>query len=224
MRYLVRDSMPFATVRWNQAGFAHTPGMVKDGVTHRNLMGPIYGTSNPKFDPKELHLTGWADTAPDWIIGGTYRVFRRIAMLLDTWDQLGTRGKEEAIGRKLASGAPLTGSKESDLPNYEARSDAGLKVIPDFAHIRRASNDGLGAPIFRRPFSYEEQISAEGSMDVGLLWCAYQRGISQQYLTMQLRLEELDLLNCWTLPIGSATFAIPQGISEGEVIAQALFS
>jgi dye decolorizing peroxidase len=61
-------------------------------------------------------------------------------------------------------------------------------------------------------------------MDVGLLWCAYQRNIEKQYLPMQLRLAELDLLNRWTLPIGSATFAIPRGVGEGEVIAEGLFS
>lgn len=67
-------------------------------------------------------------------------------------------------------------------------------------------------------------ISKQGSMDVGLLWCAYQRNIEKQYLPMQLRLAELDLLNKWTLPIGSATFAIPRGVIGDEVIAEGLFS
>jgi dye decolorizing peroxidase len=224
VRSLVRDSMPFAKVRWNQAGFAHTPGMVPEGVTHRNLMGQIDGTANPKLGSNDFDWTVWADQGPEWMIGGTYLVFRRIQMLLDTWDQLGTKGKEEAIGRKLADGAPLSGSQESDLPDYEARDASGLKSIADFAHIRRASDSGQGMPIFRRPFSYEDPISETGSMNVGLLWCAYQRDISTQYLPMQRRLEQLDLLNRWTLPIGSSTFAIPRGVREGEVIAQALFS
>ncbi|MEY3967053.1 MAG: hypothetical protein RLZ96_579 [Actinomycetota bacterium] len=224
VRSLVRDSLPFAKVRWNQAGFSHTPGMVPSGVTHRNLMGQVDGTANPVLGSNDFDLTVWADGGPEWMVGGTYLVFRRIAMNLDSWDQLGTASKEESVGRRLASGAPLTGEKESDLPDYEARTAAGLKVIPDFAHIRRASDSGTAAPIFRRPFSYEEQITAEGSMDVGLLWCAYQRDIATQYLPMQQRLDELDLLNRWTLPIGSATFAIPRGVAPGEVIAQALFS
>lgn len=224
VRSLVRDSMPFARVRWNQAGFAHTPGMVPEGVSHRNLMGQIDGTANPKLGSNDFDWTVWAEDGPAWMVGGTYLVFRRIAMKLDTWDQLGTLSKEEAIGRRLSSGAPVTGEKESDLPDYEARDASGLKSIADFAHIRRASDSGKGMPIFRRPFSYEEQISDSGSMDVGLLWCAYQRDISTQYLPMQQRLDQLDLLNRWTLPIGSATFAIPGGVREGEVIAQALFS
>lgn len=41
---------------------------------------------------------------------------------------------------------------------------------------------------------------------------------------MQARLAELDLLNQWTTPIGSAVFAVPRGIREGEFLAQDLFT
>ena len=34
-RGLIRDSVPFATVRYSQSGFAHTPGMVPAGLTDR---------------------------------------------------------------------------------------------------------------------------------------------------------------------------------------------
>lgn len=224
VRNLVRDSLPFATVRWNQAGFAHTPGMVPEGVTHRNLMGQVDGTANPALESDDFDDVVWIKDGPRWIQGGTLLVFRRIAMQLDTWDQLSSIGKGEVIGRNLKEGAPLTGTKESDLPDYGARTAAGLKVIPEFAHIRRASDAGRGERIFRRPFSYEMPISKAGSLDVGLLWCAYQRNIEKQYLPMQLRLAELDLLNRWTLPIGSATFAIPKGVTGAEVIAEGLFS
>lgn len=224
VRNLVRDSLPFSTVRWNQAGFSHSPGMVPEGVTHRNLMGQVDGTANPALDSEDFSDVVWIKDGPAWIQGGTLLVFRRIAMQLDTWDQLSSVGKGEVIGRTLKEGAPLTGTKESDLPDFDARSASGLRVIPEFAHIRRASDSGKGERIFRRPFSYEMPITPEGSMDVGLLWCAYQRNIEQQYLPMQLRLAELDLLNRWTLPIGSATFAIPKGVTGTEVIAEGLFS
>ena len=38
------------------------------------------------------------------------------------------------------------------------------------------------------------------------------------------RLAELDLLNLWTTPIGSAVFAVLPGAQEGEVLGQALFT
>jgi len=222
-RGLVRDSMPFATVRWTQSGFAHTPGMVPEGVTHRNLMGQVDGTANPILGSQDFSDVVWIEDGPTWIQGGTQLVFRRIAMQLDTWDQLGTPSKEEVIGRKLSNGAPLTGSKESDLPDFAARHPNGLKVIPDFAHIRRASPASPEERIFRRPFSYESGISAQGSLDVGLLWTAYQRDLEKQFLPIQQRLDELDLLNQWTVPIGSAEFAIAGGVTEGSVLAEALF-
>ena len=223
-RGLVRDSMPFANVRWTQSGFAHSPGMVPAGLTHRNLMGQVDGTANPKLGSDDFNNLVWIEDGPEWIQGGTQLVFRRIAMQLDTWDQLGAPAKEEVIGRKLSNGAPLTGSKESDIPDLAARHPNGLKVIPDFAHIRRAAPAAEGERIFRRPFSYEAGISAQGSLDVGLLWTAYQRDMSTQFIPIQRRLDELDLLNKWTVPIGSAEFAIPGGVREGSIIAQALFS
>jgi dye decolorizing peroxidase len=61
-------------------------------------------------------------------------------------------------------------------------------------------------------------------MDVGLLWTAYQRDISKQYLPIQRRLDQLDLLNKWTVPIGSGVYAIPRGAGESELLAEALFS
>ena len=223
-RGLVRDAMPFASVRWVQSGFAHTPGMVPPGITHRNLMGQVDGTANPKLGTEDFDKVVWIEDGPSWIQGGTLLAFRRIAMQLDTWDQLGTSSKEEVIGRKLSNGAPLTGDVESDIPDLGARHPNGLSVIPEFAHIRRAAPANLDERIFRRPFSYEAGISSAGSVDVGLLWTAYQRNMENQFIPIQRRLDELDLLNKWTVPIGSAEFAIAGGVRPGEVIAEALFS
>ena len=223
-RGLVRDSMPFASVRWVQPGFAHSPGMIPAGLTHRNLMGQVDGTANPELGSSDFDSVVWINDGPEWIKGGTLLVFRRIAMQLDTWDQLGTPSKEEVIGRKLSNGAPLTGEQETDVPDLGARHPNGLLVIPEFAHIRRAAPQDSGERIFRRPFSYDNGMNERGSMDVGLLWTAYQRDISKQYLPIQRRLEQLDLLNQWTVPIGSAVFAIPGGVQGSELLAEALFS
>jgi dye decolorizing peroxidase len=47
--------------------------------------------------------------------------------------------------------------------------------------------------------------------------------LDNQFIPIQRRLDEFDLLNKWTVPIGSAEFAIAGGVSQGEVIAGALF-
>jgi dye decolorizing peroxidase len=186
-------------------------------------MGQIDGTANPKLNTSDFDDVVWIQDGPRWIQGGTLLVYRRIEMNLDTWDQLGAPAKEEVIGRKLSNGAPLTGEKESDTPDLDARHANGLKVIPEFAHIRRAAPDAPGERIFRRPFSYELPATQAGSANVGLIWNAYQRDIEKQFLPIQRRLEQLDLLNNWTTPIGSAVFAIPRGVAPGEVIGQGLF-
>jgi dye decolorizing peroxidase len=187
-------------------------------------MGQVDGTANPKLGTDDFDQVVWIEGGPAWVQGGTQLVFRRIAMQLNTWDQLGAPAKEEVIGRKLSSGAPLTGENEQDVPDFAARHPNGLTVIPDFAHIRRASPQNVNDRMFRRPFSYEAAPASDGTPDVGLLWTAYQRDMTKQFIPVQRRLDELDLLNQWTVPIGSAVFAIAGGVSRGEVIAQALFS
>ena len=47
--------------------------------------------------------------------------------------------------------------------------------------------------------------------------------MARQFLPVQHRLAELDLLNEWTTPIGSAVFAIPPGCEEGGWIGEQLF-
>ena len=41
---------------------------------------------------------------------------------------------------------------------------------------------------------------------------------------MQQRLAEQDLLNAWTVPIGSAVFALPPGCDENGYIGEGLLA
>jgi dye decolorizing peroxidase len=66
-------------------------------------------------------------------------------------------------------------------------------------------------------------MAEDGTPDVGLLWTAYMKNI-EQYIPVQQRLAKFDLLNKWTVPIGSSVFAIAGGVAPGEVIAEKLFS
>ena len=43
-----------------------------------------------------------------------------------------------------------------------------------------------------------------------------------QFVPIQRRLAEADVLNVWTTPVGSALLAVPPGFSEGEYIGQTL--
>ncbi len=43
-----------------------------------------------------------------------------------------------------------------------------------------------------------------------------------QFVPIQERLAQADVLNVWTTPIGSALFAVPGGVQDGQYIGQAL--
>jgi dye decolorizing peroxidase len=220
-RTLVRDSEDFATVRWLHGGFTNSQGVERPGKTQRNLMGQVDGTDNPALGSEDFADLVWIKEGPAWAIGGTQLAFRKIRMELDTWDSLSSTSREEVIGRRLSDGAPLGGSKETDAPNLVAVDARGLKVIPSFAHIRRAAGESLDERFFRRPFNYED-VAGNG-IESGMLWTAYAKNLEKQYVPVQKRLAEFDLLNKWTTPVASATFAIARGFQPGEVIAQELF-
>jgi dye decolorizing peroxidase len=217
VRTLVSDSIAFASVRWTQQGFSNAQGVVPSGVRQRNLMGQVDGTDNPQFGTEDFNNLVWINEGPQWIRGGTILVLRRIAM------QLGRTDKEQVIGRHLDTGAPLGSKNETDPLDLGAVDERGLKVIPNFAHVRRASPTNPKERFFRRPFNYEVGTAADGTPDVGLLWTAYQKNINEQYLPVQKRLDEFDLLSKWTSPIGSSVWGIAHGVKKGNVLAEDLF-
>lgn len=228
VRALIRDSLPFATVKWSQQGFSNAQGVTPGGVRQRNLMGQVDGTDNPDLGSKNFGEVVWIDadsTDQSWLVGGTQLVLRRIAMNLDTWDKLGRDEKERVIGRNLSNGAPLGKLNETDFPDFNARKPNGLPQIPNFAHIRNASARTPNEIFFRRPFNYEAGVSATGHPDVGLLWTAYARDLTKQYLPVQERLSKVDVLNLWTTPIGSSVWLIPPGVSQaGQLMCGGLIA
>lgn len=223
VRQLTRTARSFADVQWSQSGFVRAQGAAPSSETPRNLFGQVDGTVNPRTDD-QFDAQVWASTGPAWFRGGTEMVLRRIAMNLDTWDKLDEGGKELSVGRKLSNGAPLTGKNEFDSPDFEAKTATGLKVIPAFAHIRRARTEDPKQKFLRRPLSYDDGITEGGTPDVGLLFAAYMANIEYQFVPVQQRLADLDLLNTWTTPIGSAVFALPPGCQPGGFIGEGLLT
>ncbi|MET7959514.1 Dyp-type peroxidase [Micromonospora zamorensis] len=209
-RVLIKDSRPFATVRWVQQGFRRSPGVEPGGHTQRNLFGQLDGTANPR-PGTPLDTALWVPDGPAWLRDSTTVVVRRISMNMETWDLLGRADRELAVGRRLDTGAPLTGIAEHDEPDFAATGPDGLTVIPDFSHLTRAHVTDDRLKILRRPYNYDGVPTAQGHADSGLIFTSYQADIARQFLPIQRRLADRDLLNEWTTPIGSAVFAIPPG-------------
>lgn len=224
-RMLLKDSRSFATVRWVQAGFRRSYGSEKPGTTMRNLFGQVDGTTNPAPDSPEHEQVVWGGGAiPAWTENGTSVVIRRIAMNLDKWDEVDRVGREESMGRRLSNGAPLTGTQEHDEPDFAAVSALGFPVISDVSHVRRARPDDSSQRIFRRAYNYDAAPGTGGISDSGLIFVSYQADVEKQFTPIQRRLDEMDMLNQWTTPIGSAVFAIPPGCREGGFIGEGLFA
>lgn len=225
MHLLVRDTRAFADVRWAQTGFRNAAGSLRPGTTMRNLFGQVDGTANvapgsPDF--AEVVWRGGDDGGDDWLTGGTTMVVRRIAMHLDTWEKVDRGSRVFAIGRRLTNGAPLTGRHEHDEPDLTATDARGFTVIAPHAHLRRARTDDPTQRIVRRAYNYD--LGPTEPDAVGLVFAALQADLEHQFLPLQQRLAEADLLNEWTTPIGSAVFAVPGGIAAGEIVGQRLFA
>lgn len=220
VRLLVKEARTFTTVRWVQRGFRRSPGTTRPGTTMRNLMGQVDGTRN--LVPGEDDGLIWHDDGPAWFTGGTSMVVRRIAMNLDTWDELDRSGREISMGRRLSDGSPLTGTHEHDEPDLDAVNEIGFPVIDTVAHIRRARSDNPDERFLRRPYNYDDPPAPGQLSSSGLIFVTFQRDLTTQFLPIQRRLDQLDLLNTWTTPIGSAVFAVPGGCREGEFLGQRL--
>ncbi|WP_250031210.1 Dyp-type peroxidase [Paractinoplanes maris] len=214
-RMLIKDARPFAAIRWVQQGFRRSPGVQAPEHTQRNVMGQLDGTANPRG--AEIDPAVWNDD------GSTTLVVRRMRAEIEKWDILSVADKENAVGRRLESGAPLSGTLEHDEPDFTKLDASGLPAMPDFSHVTRARVTDPTLKLLRRPYNYDGVPNAAGHPDAGLIFAAYQKDIARQFVPIQQRLADKDLLNEWITPIGSAVFAVPPGCAaDGWIGEQAL--
>lgn len=215
-RVLLKNVRSLAVQRWRQTGFRPARGADSAGATMRNLMGQVDGTVNPVAGTADFDEVVWDAGSPQpWLAGGTLMVLRRIRMNLDKWDELDRTSKELAVGRRLDTGAPLTGDLETDPVDITAMRD-GIPVIPPNAHVALAHPHQPGERFLRRPYNFDDTPPAGQISDSGLLFAAYQRDIDSQFLPVQRRLAESDAMNRWITTIGSAVYVIPPGVQPGQ--------
>ena len=97
-----------------------------------------------------------------------------------------------------------------------------MPIIPVFSHVRRSRSPHAHERIFRRAYNYDHGQDASGATDAGLVFVSFQADVERQFTPIQRRLDELDMLNQWTTPIGSAVFAVPPGCAEGGYIGETM--
>lgn len=222
-RRLITSVAPLADVRWVQRGFREP--FEGPGLPMRNLLGQVDGTSQPAIDGADDALLFVGDAGPEWLRGGSAMIVRRIAMTLDTWDKLDRAGRENAIGRRLDTGGPVTGGGIEATLDLSRTDELGFTVVDQAAHVRRALPEHPHERFLRRPYSYDDPPEGTASAsNSGLIFVAYCADPVRQFVPVLARLAERDLLNIWTVPIGSAVFAALPGARDGEILGQALLS
>ena len=90
--------------------------------------------------------------------------------------------------------------------------------------MRRAHVADPATTIVRLGYNYEERAlrGVDTLSHTGLLFGTWQADVTEQFVPIQRALDEADLLNVWTTPIGSAVFAIPPGCADDEYLGQSL--
>lgn len=221
-RMLGRDLASFVEPLWVQRGFTRARGAEADGTTMRNLMGQIDGTVNPASGADDFDGLVWLGEDAEWLAGGSAFVLRRIRMELDTWDMVDRPGREASVGRRLSDGSPMSAPAETSTEHtpadFDAKNSLGLSSIGMAAHIRRAHSTDPSERIYRRASNYDDGTEA------GLLFGCYQTDPRKQFVPIQQRLDEADLLNEWVTHTGSAVFAMLPGFAPGGMLGETLFA
>jgi deferrochelatase/peroxidase EfeB len=208
--------------RWGQTCFQRfaedNPSTRKrPGVADaRGLLGFPDGSQNIGVDRHELIFTG-AEVEP-WARGGSYLALRLIRLKLERWDRLSRTAQQDSIGRQKVSGAPLEGSRESDVPKLE-------KSTPVDAHIRMANPRRPGDEkhrFLRRPFVYANGFDDYGLLDSGSVFMAFCRDLDRQFATVKRRTHGQDL-DEYMVAFGGGYFFCPPGIEgDGDYLARRL--
>jgi deferrochelatase/peroxidase EfeB len=231
VRNLVRMGFGVVAVRWSQLGFGRTSSTSTAQATPRNMFGFKDGTNNVKAEePAGLAQHVWVDPEDEkgggaWMAGGSYLVARRIRMHIEVWDRTSLQEQEDVIGRDKKEGAPLGLAKEFDAPDFAKKGPDGQPAIPMRAHVRLAHESQLGGVrILRRGYNFTDGSDGVGHLDAGLFFIAYMRNPGTQFVPMQRALASKDLLNEYIEHNGSAVFACPPGLRDGEVWGASLFA
>jgi deferrochelatase/peroxidase EfeB len=145
--------------------------------------------------------------------------------MMSGWSGRPTRDGCEVIGRTKAEGAPLSGGSEFSQPDFDLKGGDQEPIVAADAHVRLVHpNNNGGAEMLRRGYNFVDGSDPLGRMDAGLFFLAYVSDPRTQFIPIQMKLGLGDRLSEYVQHTGSALFAIPPGITQGEHIGQALFA
>ncbi len=229
IRNLARIGFGTVSVRWSQLGFGRTSSTTAAQETPRNLFGFKDGTANVKAEETtalaEHVWVGAEDDGGGWLAGGSYLVARRINMTIETWDRQSLTEQEDIIGRSKGTGSPLSGGDELAPIDFDMPGSNDQPVVATDAHVRVVHPDfNDGARMLRRGYNFVDGTDDLGGLNAGLFFLAFVRDPATDFIPVQNRMAKVDALMEYLKVTGSAVFAVPPGVSEGEHVGQALFA
>jgi deferrochelatase/peroxidase EfeB len=230
IRNLARIGFGTVSVRWSQLGFGRTSTTSTSQSTPRNLFGFKDGTMNVKAEEtsdveKHVWVGAGDDSKAAWLAGGSYLVARRINMTIEVWDRQPLGDQEAFVGRTKDTGAPLSGGGEFTKPDFDMPGADDLPIIAPDAHVRLVHPDfNGGARMLRRGYNFVDGSNSLGGLDAGLFFLAFVRNPDTHFIPIQTKMASQDALMEYLKVTGSALFAVPPGMTEGEYVGQALFA
>lgn len=230
IRNLARIAFGRASIRYSQLGFGRTSSTSTAQATARNLLGYKDGTANIKVEEKRtVDDAVWVNAAdgPDWLVGGSYMVTRKINMRIETWDRESLDGQNRIIGRTKGSGGPMSGGDEFAAIDFKAKGSDGRPLVDPHSHVRLAHPDfNKGARLLRRGYNFVDGSDGLGQLSAGLFFIAYQRDPIAQFVQVQNSLAgpTHDLLNEYIVHVGSGLFACPPGVGRTGFWGDRLFT
>jgi deferrochelatase/peroxidase EfeB len=220
IRNLARVGFGTVAVKYSQLGFGRTSSTTREQVTPRNLMGFKDGTNNLKAeDVGDLDHNVWVarGDGPDWLAGGTYLVTRRIRMRIEAWDRTTLLEQERVIGRHKGSGAPNGHRDEFEELDFDSKDADGKPLIDVDAHVRLVKPEHVGGvKMLRRGYNFTDGSDGFGHLDAGLFFIAFVRNPSTNFIPVQAQMSSKDALNEYITHTGTAVFACPPGLREGD--------
>lgn len=194
-RRLTKHIDPRITVKHLEQAFSR-PDLLE-------FLGFEDGTDNirnwPQADMDRLVYVTDKEDEPEWCVGGSYLVYRKIRERLPVWENLDAhknemiKKQEAIIGREKESGLPLSHHRDPANPRTPVYPDpTDASDGPLSAHIRKVQPrrpypdifgvDDLDRRFLRRPYSnYIDGVDEDGEIRTGLNFIAFMRSIREQF-------------------------------------------